>query len=737
MFKSLSIAMKIWFSLAILIMGYLGSMIFVFFLGQQTEKRLYDVSEKMFPAAVQSQIAYSAFNGQITEYGQAVLSGDTELIEDAAEKSGQAIQALKTIINMEELNPERTRIVKETLIKYENFTKSAQDVYLKMSDESEEENSAGNAAKIGEKAGRLARETEVLRRQLKDFTEIFADDLKNEISSISNTTKKNRIANVYISCIVVTFAIISIGFLITMEITRPISKIVETANSIAEGDLSKEITINSKDEIGRLATAFYNMKNTIHEVLEETQSCIQAVREGNLGFAGDEKSFSGNWQELVSGINNIVEAFAAPINMTAKCISRVSKGDIPDQISEEYRGDFNRIKNNLNSLISNLSNAVHVAEKISEGDISVEVNILSDKDKLGKSLDKMVRNLKKTIEIAEKIAQGDLCVEVELLSQNDVLGNSLNKMIRDLSNFAIGVQSISKQVATGSEHISTAAVEISQGSSQQAAGIQQISSSMEQMSSTVSQNADNALQTASIAKKAAMDSGEGAKALAKTVHAMKSISEKILIIEEIAGQTNMLSLNAAIEAARAGEHGKGFAVVASEVRELAKNTKKAAKEINTLSVSNIEIAENTGILLEEMVTGIQQTAELVQEISASCSEQTGGINQVNKAIQQLDSVCQQNVISTEEMASGSEELATQAEQLMASASFLKISKKNKQKHNGPADNKLDDSKVIDLEKENHHKPESDSISKKKPETMTPEAIRMDSEEFDDNDFIKY
>ena len=153
---------------------------------------------------------------------------------------------------------------------------------------------------------------------------------------------------------------------------------------------------------------------------------------------------------------------------------------------------------------------------------------------------------------------------------------------------------------------------------------------------------------------------------------MKSIAEKINIIEEIARQTNMLALNAAIEAARAGEHGKGFAVVAAEVRKLAERSQNAAQEISTLSVDSVGVSEQAGELLGEIVPGIQKTAELVQEINASSSEQSNGVEQITSAIHQLDQVIQQNSCSTEEMASTSEEFSAQAEQLLNTASFFKI-----------------------------------------------------------------
>lgn len=199
---------------------------------------------------------------------------------------------------------------------------------------------------------------------------------------------------------------------------------------------------------------------------------------------------------------------------------------------------------------------------------------------------------------------------------------------------------------------------------------------MEEMNSSVVQNADNARQTAAISIKASKDAQEGGIAVAETVRAMKSIAEKIAVIEDIAAQTNMLALNAAIEAARAGDHGKGFAVVAGEVRNLAERSGNAAKEINNLSVQSVEVAEKAGKLIEEIVPQIQKTAELVQEINASSSEQANGISQVTQAVEQLDKGIQQSAAATEEMASTTEELLGQAEQLKQTASFFKVKSGN-------------------------------------------------------------
>ncbi|GFO58655.1 methyl-accepting chemotaxis protein [Geomonas silvestris] len=417
-------------------------------------------------------------------------------------------------------------------------------------------------------------------------------------------------------------------------VTGPLNVAAGYVDRIAKGDIPPKITENYQGDFNEIKLNLNNAIDNINALIEDANLLARAAQEGRLSARADAQRHQGDYRRIVSGVNETLDAVIGPLNVAAEYVARISRGDLPEPIREEYRGDFNAIKNNLNLLIETTNAIADAACQVAEGNLTVKLEARSPSDRLMQSLSAMVQRL------------GEVVNQVKLAADN---------------------------VAAGSEQMSASAGAMSQGATEQAAAAEEASSSMEEMAANIRQSADNALQTEKIAVKSASDAQAGGKAVAQTVGAMKEIAGKISIIEEIARQTNLLALNAAIEAARAGEHGKGFAVVASEVRKLAERSQKAAAEISQLSSSSVEVAEKAGEMLCSMLPDIQRTAELVQEISAATREQDCGSDQINKAIQQLDQVIQQNASAAEQMSATAEELASQSEQLQATISFFSLS----------------------------------------------------------------
>jgi len=413
----------------------------------------------------------------------------------------------------------------------------------------------------------------------------------------------------------------------------PLKMAAENIDRISKGDIPDKIADTYDGDFNIIKNNLNQCIDAIRLLISDTATLSKSALDGNLTSRVDATKHWGDYRKIIEGVNATLDAVTGPLNIASKYINMISLGDMPEIITDEYKGDFIKVKKNINSLIEALN---------------------------------------QIIEKAKMVAKGDLTVSLEKRSDKDELMQSLNEMVKSTSNIIIEFSKAADTIASASLDISSGSQQLSQGATEQASSAEEVSSSMEEMVSNIDQNNDNAIQTEKIALAANDRIREGNHSVEVSASAMKDIAEKIKIVNDIALQTNILALNAAVEAARAGEHGRGFAVVAAEVRKLAERSKTAADEIDELSRNGVDVSQKAGKQLNSLVPEIERTTKLVQEIAAASIEQNAGASQINNAIQQLNQVTQQNAAAAEEMATNAEELSNQSEQLKEIISYFKL-----------------------------------------------------------------
>ncbi|MFK5970871.1 MAG: methyl-accepting chemotaxis protein [Candidatus Marithrix sp.] len=572
----------------------------------------------------------------------------------------------------------------------------------------------------------------------KEIENVIANDLYAKAKA--KYTNNNSELFYLILTIIFNLSLVIIFFVIILKnTTTRLNQAVKLAKSIADSNLNNQIATDQKDEIGQLLQAFDSMQTQLRERIKQNKLITDKAIRINLALdrATTNILITDNNYNIIY-LNKAAQAIFIKYEalIQAKIPQFNAKQILGSNFNLYHQENYEHKRQTLENIKTTYRTKIVIGDIILDHIITVVTN---DKEQLGIIIEFTDRTVEVAIEqeintviqaasvgdfrprismankegffdifatsineimdfnqsviedlirIASALAEGDLTKKIEndYVGAFDQLKHDINTTVTKLTEVITAMLQTATMVNGVAEEISQSNLSLSKRTESQASSLEETAASVQQITATIQQNANHITKANELSEKAKQKAKDGGEIINATIQAMteiskssRKISDIIGVIDEIAFQTNLLSLNAAVEAAHAGEQGRGFAVVASEVRNLAQRSATAAKEIKALiQDSAIKVNEGTrlvnqsGEILCKIVSASKKVNDIIANIAASTKEQTSGIHQINISIAQIDDMTQQNAMLAEEVLSTGNLMKEHAKKLERQVAFFNV-----------------------------------------------------------------
>ncbi len=429
---------------------------------------------------------------------------------------------------------------------------------------------------------------------------------------------------------------------------------IEYINYVVEKIAKGDFDIRKKTFPGEqkaITESIFTCLANITKLNTEINNVMKCVAEGNVvkesnytGIVVDTEGLTGEWENIVDGIESIVTQLTAPLYELGTMLKKMADGDLSARMESDYVGQIGDVKN-----IAMKSNA----------------NIQSYITEIEFVLSQLAQN------------KYNVTIEREYAGDFKVIRSSLLDIIEQLNSVMGEISDSASVIANSASASAETSVSLAEASTRQNQAITTLLQEIDNVIEVTKNNANSATEARNLSQTTLKNAESGNNEMHQMLttineisDASRSIGNIIGIIEDIAFQTNLLALNAAGEAARAGEHGKGFAVVAEEVRSLAGRSQTAAletKELINKSIEKVtegtEKADSTSAALDAILKDITQVSELIESIAVASSTQATTITGFGSQVNDISDVANMNTSTSEESAAIAQEISAQSETL--------------------------------------------------------------------------